>query len=151
MGLPRIDTGVNEFELRIWTGSMIDPDQMVLLRKSDTGTIAQKFAYNLSFDRLEHYELIKAYRSDTLTQYVDSLKNVDFKSIISQNEIANFRDDIADGITYHLEVATPTFYKLITYHCPERFAKTEINNKRFLALIFSIDRHVHFYSPICSF
>ena len=150
MNLPRINTGVKGFEIRVWTGSMIDPDQMVLLRKSDTGTIAQRFDYKTSFDSLEHYELIQTYKSDTLTQYVDSLTNFDFKAMISQNEIDDFRNNIADGITYHMEISTPTFYKLITYHCPERFAKTDLHNKRFLDLILAIDSHVRFYSPICS-
>src|SRR5688572_5379419 len=71
MNLPRIDTGVRSFELRIWTGSMFDPDQLVLLRKSDTVTIAQKFDYNLNFDSLEHYKLTNTFGNRSLTQFVD--------------------------------------------------------------------------------
>ncbi len=151
MGLPSIDTGAKEFELRIWTGSMLDPDQMVLLRKVDSVTIAQKFDYKSYIDTLKHYKLTKTYQHTTLTKFVDSLQEIDFRTMPSQNEIAGFKDNVADGVTYHLELATPKYYKLVTYHCPEHFAKSEVNNKKFLDLILAIDRYLHFYSPVCSF
>ncbi|RYE36195.1 MAG: hypothetical protein EOP48_29795 [Sphingobacteriales bacterium] len=151
MNLPRIDTGVKGFELRIWTGSMIDPDQMVLLRKSDTITIAQKFDYNSNFDSLEHYKIINSYNSNELTRFVDSLQKLDFTTMVSQNEIQGFNDNVADGMTYYMEISTPKYYKLVAYHCPEHFAKSEANNKKFVDLLLAVDKHVHFYSPICSF
>jgi len=151
MNLPRIDTGVKGFELRIWTGSMIDPDQMVLLRKSETVTIAQKFDYNSNFDSLEYYKLTNPYSNAALTRFVDSLQKVDFTTMLSQNEIQDFQVNVADGITYHMEIATPKYYKLVTYHCPEYFAKTEANNKKFVDLILAVDKHLHFYLPTCSF
>jgi hypothetical protein len=151
MALPRIDTGVSDFELRLWTGSMIDPDQMIVLRKSGTNVTARKFNYKVSFDSLKHFKQTDTYQNDSLSRFADSLQNVDFSKIISQEEIENFRDNIADGIIYFLEVATPKYYKLVTYHCPEHFAKAEPNNKKFLDLVLALDRHLHFYSPICAF
>lgn len=109
MHLPRIDTGSNNFELRIWTNSMIDPDQMVLVRKFGTTVLGQKFDYNSSFDSLEYYKLSDTYQNIALTQFVDSVQKIDFTKMLSQNEIENFEDNIADGITYHLEISTPIF------------------------------------------
>ena len=151
MSLPRMDTGVNNFELRLWTRSRIDPDNMVVLRISDTNVIAEKFNYNTSADSLEHFKLSDTYHNAILTQFADSLQKVDFSKMISQNEIKNFHDNIADGIRYYMEIATPKYYKLVSYHCPGHFAKTEANNKNFLNLIMALDSHLHFYSPICSF
>jgi hypothetical protein len=150
MNLPRIDTGANDFEIRLWMGSMIDPDQMIFLRKSDTSVFAQTYDYNANFDSLEYFKLTHTYQGALLRQFADSLQKVDFSKMISQDQIENFRDNVADGITYLLEVATPKYYKLITYHCPERFAKTEINNKKFIDLVLALDQHLHFYSPICA-
>jgi hypothetical protein len=150
MNLPRIDTGIKGFELRIWTGSMLDPDQMILVRKSDSGIIGQKFDYTSYSYNLDSYTLKENYQNKAITQLVDSLQMIDFRGMISQNEIPNFIDGIADGITYHLEVATPTYYKLVTYHCPEHFGKIENNSKKFLDLLLLIDNHIKFYPSICS-
>ncbi len=81
---------------------------------------------------------------------MDSLNSYDFENLLSQDEIESFTDNVADGVTYTMEIATSKYYKLLTYHCPERFAKTEINNKKFLDLILLIDKYIHFWLPICS-
>jgi hypothetical protein len=149
MGLPRIDTGVNGFEIRLWTSSMIDPDEMVVLRKVDSVVTAQKYNYNAGFDTVEHFKLMAKYQDTSITQLIDSIQQIDFTKMISQDEIEGFDDNMADGMTYHLEVSTPKYYKLLTYHCPDHFAKTEINNKKFMDIVLLLDKEFHIYSPIC--
>jgi hypothetical protein len=149
MGLPRIDTGVNGFELRIWTASMIDPDNLVVLRKLNHTTIAQLFDYKYSSDSVQHYKMTQSYNNSMLNKFADSLAQISFSSFLSQNEIPGFQDNIADGMTFHMEIAKPGYYKLLTYHCPERFAKRDSNNKKFLDLLMAADKHLHFYSPVC--
>jgi len=38
---------------------------------------------------------------------VEELNDIDFSNMISQIEIANFNDDVADGINYNLEILLP--------------------------------------------
>jgi hypothetical protein len=151
MILPRLDTGVIGTDIRLWITSMADPDLVITLSITDTSVYAQKFDFYLSPDGVVHFKKTdKGFGGDSLQLLVEELNSVDFQKMISQSEIENFNDNIADGINYNLEIATSKYYKLLTYHCPEHFAKTEINNKKFLDVIFMLDRHLHFYSPICS-
>lgn len=69
--------------------------------------------------------------------------------MISQDQIKNFKDNIADGVTYNLEISTKNKYKLIRYRCPEYYSKTEINNKKFTDILLLLDQYFHFWSPKC--
>jgi hypothetical protein len=149
INLPRIDTGMNGFEIRLWTSSMIIPNLIVVVRETDTVLLSQKIEYYMSPDSAAHYKLYNNQQTGSLRILLDSLQHYDFAKMISQNEIENFTDNLADGITYHLEISNSKYYKLLTYHCPEHFAKLEPNNKLFLEIILLLDRHLHFYSPVC--
>ncbi|MEO6228903.1 MAG: hypothetical protein ABJB11_19205 [Ferruginibacter sp.] len=152
MNLPKLDTGVIGTDIRLWIKSMVDPNLVVTLSITDTSINAQKFDYYLSPDGVVHFKKThRGFGGDSLQLLAEELNNIDFKNMISQNEIENFNDNIADGVNYDLEISTSKYYKLLSYHCPEQFAKTEINNKNFLNLVFILDRHLHFYSPICTF
>jgi len=150
MGLPQIDTGVNDIEVRLWTSSRFIPDLLVIIRENDSSIINQKIEYFFSPDGVTHFKKGELLQADTLKPLIDSLKKIDFSKLISQNEIENFNDNLKDGITYHLEFSSLTYYKLLTYHCPEHFAPTEQNNKRFLDIILLLDKYLRFYSLKCS-
>jgi len=151
MNLPKLDTGVSGTKIRLWITTIMTPHLLVTLNITDTSVTAQKFDYYLSEDGLAHYKPSqRGFGGDSLQSLVEKLNDIDFTKMISQSEIADLKDNVADGINYNLEIATSKYYKLLTYHCPEHFAKTEPNNKKFLDLIFILDRHLHFYSPICA-
>ena len=152
MNLPKLDTGVNGTKIRLWITSMITPHLLVTLNLNDTSVTAQKFDYYISDNGIANFKPSqKGFVGDSLQLLAEEIKHIDFTKMISQSEIANFKNNVADGITYNLEISTSKYYKLLTYHCPEHFAKTEPNNKKFLDVIFILDRHLHFYSPICPF
>jgi hypothetical protein len=131
---------------------MMIPHLLVTVNITDTSVTAQKFDYYLSDDGLVNFKPSqRGFGGDSLQLLVEELNEIDFTKMISQSEIASFNDNVADGITYNLEIATSKYYKLLTYHCPEHFAKTDPNNKKFLNIVFILDRHLHFYSPICAF
>jgi hypothetical protein len=151
LNLTPIDNGVDSFELRIWVGSMFVEHDLIILKYSDTSWLTQKIRYYKSEDGVSHFKNEKLIKpAITLPLLIDSLGQMQLDKLISQEEIPNFVDNVADGVTYNLEVATKGSYKLLTYHCPEHFAKTEINNKKFLNLLLLVDRYFHFWSPICS-
>ncbi|XVJ67170.1 MAG: hypothetical protein HEQ40_13755 [Lacibacter sp.] len=151
LNLTPIDKGVDSFEIRIWVGSMFVEHDLIILKYLDTSWLTQKIRYYKSEDGVTHFKNEKILKPTiSLTSLIDSLKQVQLDKLISQEEIPNFTDNVADGVTYNLEFATKGTYKLLTYHCPEHFAKTEINNKKFLDLVLLIDKYFHFWSPICS-
>ncbi|MDB5203767.1 MAG: hypothetical protein JWQ27_3176 [Ferruginibacter sp.] len=148
--LPKLDTGVAGITLRLWISSPIIPHTLVTVIIGDTSVTAQKFDYYIEGNGVAHFQPSAGrYGADSLQLLVNKLNAVDFPSMISQSDIENFNDNIADGAKYYLEVSTPEYYKLLIYHCPEYFAKREPNNKKFLDLILMLDRHLHFYSPLC--
>lgn len=151
LNLKQLDKGVDSFEMRIWVGSMFVEHDLIVLKYSDTSWRTQKIRYFKSEDGLMHFKNEKIVKPIiSLQLLVDSLRLMQIDKLISQEQIPNFVDNVGDGVTYNLEIATKGNYKLLTYHCPEHFSKTEINNKRFLDLILLVDKYFHFWSPICS-
>jgi hypothetical protein len=151
LNLTPIDKGVDSFEMRIWVGSMFVEHDLIILKYSDTSWQTQKVRYYKSEDGVMHFKNEKIVKPTlSLPSLIDSLKQIRFDKFISQEEIPNFIDNVADGVTYNLEIATKGNYKLLTYHCPEHFAKTELNNKKFLDFVLLVDKYFHYWSPICS-
>jgi hypothetical protein len=148
--LSPINKGVDSFELRLWVSSMLVEHDLILLSYKDSAWQSFKIRYFRSEDGVTHFKKKEIKSAFSAIFLADSLKQIDFANMPSQENIKNFVDDVADGVTYNLEIATKYSYKLITYHCPEHFAKSESNNKKFLDLILLLDRHFRFWSPICS-
>ena len=150
LNLTPIENGVDSFEMRIWVGSMLVEHDLVILKYIDTSWLTQKIRYYKSEDGVTHFKKEKlAKPTISLALLIDSLKQMQLEKIVSQEEIPNFVDNVVDGVTYNLEIATKGNYRLLTYHCPEHFAKTESNNKKFLDLVILVDKYFHFWSPIC--
>ncbi|MFT3704146.1 MAG: hypothetical protein QM802_17395 [Agriterribacter sp.] len=146
-----IDKAVDSFELRLWVGSMVLPNKLIVLYYKDSMWQTHKIYY---YDKQDGSIFRKEEKIKTdfpVTALADSLQLIDFSKMISQHEIKGFEDNVADGVTYHLEIATKREYKCLTYHCPEYFSKTEINNKKFLDLVLLLDKHFGFWSAICAF
>jgi len=150
MNLDDIYNGVDSFEIRIWIVSMIKPNKLFIVKQANQIITVQDFYYEYSSDYKLSFKSGQIQQNNSYSTLMDSLKKYDFAKLISQEEIDNFVDNIADGVTYTMEIATTKYYKLISYRCPEHFAHAEINNRRFLSILFLLDRYLHFYSPICS-
>lgn len=150
LNLKPIYAGVDSFEMRIWVGSIIAEHELIVLKRTNTSWFTQKMKYHETEDGLMHFKNEKLRNSTiALPLLIDSLRQLQPNKIISQDEIPNFVENVADGVTYNLEIATKGSYKLVTYHCPERFAKTEINNKMFLKFILLMNKYFNFWSPMC--
>lgn len=150
MDLDKIYKGVDSFEIRLWIVSMLKPNRMVLLKKSNQIITSQDFTYEYSLENKLSFKAGKIVQNNSYQILIDSLNNYSFENMLSQNEIEGFVDNVADGVTYTLEIATSKYYKLLTYHCPGRYADTDENNRLFLNIILLLDHYLHFYSPICS-
>jgi len=149
MKLPRIDTGVADFEIRLWQSAIFNPDLLIVIRKKDTLVECQSFYYDYKNGSIAKFEVTNLSRKGELRSLIDSLKKIDFPKLISQKEIEKFDDIVVDGIYYHLEISTSAYYKLLSYHCPEFYAKTDSDNKKFQDILLLIDRYISFYVPVC--
>ena len=145
LGLTRMDTGVSQFELRLWYNKAKAEKHVLVFQVNDTAFHYRHIEYLVmnygvtKFDAMSHVE------KDSLKTLYDSLKQIDFKSLMSRQDIPGFRDTVSNGTLYYMEVATPTRYVLVTYNAPEYYAASEINNKRFLDIILLLNRYLHFY------
>jgi len=149
MGLSSIDKGVDSFELRLWISSMLIPNQLIVLKKSDSAYVGQRIEFFLQADGRTSFKKHEINDSITLKKTMIKLRNHDFRKMISQYEISNFTDNIADGVTYTLEIATNEYYKFITYHCPEKYIGHDIYNKSFSEIVKELDSTFQFYIPYC--
>lgn len=151
LNLTPIDKGVDSFEIRIWVSSIFIEKDLLVLKYSDNTWQHQKIRFYRRPDDVVYSKQEKIKRPEiSLELLVDSIRRIQFDKLLPQNEIPGFVDNVADGVWYSVEIATKGSYKQLTYHCPERFAKTEINNKKFLDLIFLLNRYYHFWMPICT-
>ena len=139
-----MDTGVAGFELRLWIKIKGESERIILFRKTDTAMLSKKIEFYVSPYSVDHFEIsIDKPGKSSLQLLSDSLKQIDFVNLLSQDEIKNFDTRYADSTRYHLEISTPQYYKLVSYQCPERFATTEPNNKKFSGIILLLDRYLH--------
>jgi hypothetical protein len=144
--VPTVD---DSFVLRLWITSMMKPDHMIELRKSGKDWITKKFIYYHEPDERLMFKEVPVELISTLNPMIASLKRIDFNHLISQEQIKGFQDNVADGITYNLEVFQSGRYKKLTYHCPEFYYSKEENNRRFVDILMLLDKHFMFYSSVC--
>ena len=151
LNLPSIRQNADSFELRLWISSMLVEHCVIILVYKDSLWYSYKINYHVSENGGKINYVKEKVESEALTKsLVDSLMLIDFSNLKSQNEIKDFKDNIADGVSYNLEIATKKSYRILTYHCPEHFAKTEINNRKFLDIVRLLDKHFHFLTIPCS-
>lgn len=148
MNLSQLESSEDSFELRLWVSTMfVEKDLMVLGCKHGVWN-SKRIVYRKIDDSITSKEVI--IQSDyPLPKLVDSLKSINFKEFPSQNEIQGFVDNIADGAYYNLEIKLDNIHKIISYHCPESFAKNDPYNRHFLSIIKLLDKYFNFYSPVC--
>jgi hypothetical protein len=146
LGLPAEN---DSFVLRLWISSMVKPDQVIELRRSESGWVTKKFLYYFEADGRPMFKKAPVKPSNTLDDVVASLRQTDLRQFISQEQIEGFQDNVADGVTYNMEIFKSGHYQRLSYHCPETYYSKEVFNRRFVDLLMVLDKHFTFYSPIC--
>lgn len=161
LNFARLDKGVDSISIRIWISGMVIPLDVISIHYSNNNWFASKTYYWTSFPQPGEKGYKGGITSEGLTQMVlDSLQTfrvkpkIPFSDIIdsvqyfnilgipSQEEIPNFRDTVADGFNYVIEIATKDYYKIISYHCPAAYAKEEINNRKVTEFLDFISRNL---------
>jgi hypothetical protein len=100
MGLDKIYNGVDSFEIRLRIVSMIKPNRMIIVKKSNQVVTSQDFSYDYSSDNKLSFKAGKIIQNNSYPILIDSLSNYDFENLLSQDEIDNFVDNVADGVTW---------------------------------------------------
>jgi hypothetical protein len=145
--LPDITKGVDSFELRIWISSNLTPDYFTILRYSDDGWVGHKAAYFESDKELDSAVVRKLELVDSVEKVMSFLSDSSVLNLPSQHAIPDFIDNVADGQSCTIEIATKGFYKALHYHCPEHFVDTY--NKRFMVIVNYLNEYLNFYTPWC--
>jgi hypothetical protein len=145
--LPDITKGVDSFELRIWKSSNLTPDYFTILRYSDDGWVGHKAAYYENDKELDSLVIWRIELVDSVEKVATFLSDSNVLNLPSQHAIPDFIDNVADGQTCTIEIATNGFYKALHYHCPEHYADTY--NKRFMGIVNYLNAYLNFYTPWC--
>ncbi len=159
LNFPRLDKGVDSLSIRIWISGMIIPHDVISLSYSNGNWFATKTYYWTSFPQIGEKGYKGGITIEGMTQMildssntfrikpnipfsklVDTIQYFNILNIPNQNEIPNFRDRVVDGFEYTIEIATKTYYKIISYHCPDVYAKEEINNKKVAEFLKFVSR-----------
>jgi len=131
LNLPQINQGVDSFELRIWHGITIaTPNQLIILKYQESAWRLSLTNYWISHEweggRPKNVVFDSSFSqslqvSSSISRLVDSINEFRLDTFPSQKEIPNFRDRVADGMFYDIEIATPHYYKAISYNNPQRY------------------------------
>lgn len=148
LNFPNVNERNQGLDVRIWASSMVVPMDAVRVYISDTGQSYKRYSYQVIGDSTVSYTAAEI-RNDSIAELGKLLDTLDFSGYISQEDIPEFEDLIADGMTYTMEFRKEGYYKILVYHCPDYFAKKEFNNRKFLALLKLIDQYVPIYRPLC--
>ena len=149
LNLPEIYNGVDSFELRIWVTGIMLPNNLIILKFVQNKWNAFSYSfYSHSDSGLDSMNVYNLAIPEEIDKIVSHLKQRTVLELPSQMAIPNFRDEIADGQTCTVEIATKNFYKSLQYHCPEHYSR-EPNNSKFMELINFLNSFFNFYIPWC--
>lgn len=132
LGIPKINQGVDSFELRIWHGITIaTPNQLITLKYQDSAWHLSLTDYWISYDwengRQKNIVFDSSFSQSlqvpsAISGIIDSINQFRIDTFPSQKEIPNFRNRVADGMFYEIELATPYYYKAINYYNPNYYS-----------------------------
>ena len=145
--LPQLNKGIDSFNLRIWQSSMISRNTVINLSYTNKNWLATTTDFYKGLGKIDSFKTsdISSKITSTLT---DSIRSFNFINIPSQYDIPGFYDKMNDGVGFSIEILNKRFYKMIIYHCPNRYP-LEPNNKRIMDLIYLLDNYFNFYTPYC--
>jgi len=146
LNLPIIFKGVDSFELRVWSFGFWTRSDLFILRYSQNKWVASNYIYYDTDNIIDSLHLItKQVSNDTASKIQHYLTKDSILNLPSQIAIPNFRDNTADGETFHIEIATKNFYKHLCYHNPQYF--NDQYTKRFSKLLSFIESNFKIYYP----
>jgi hypothetical protein len=155
--IPKIDAGVDSFELRVlrypvifWPSAHFisfsyTNKQWVLLKTTYLGTqdddkINNENDSSYSQPVIDSFTTVRIKPLLPIAVILDSLKKFDIVNIPDQDNIPGFNDNIIDGEYYIIEVAVKNNYKIIGYHSPTAFQ--DKYNKRIVSLLSFIKKYL---------
>ncbi len=148
--LSPIENGVDSFELRIWVFSYSKPNVLITLRYHLNKWQAHRYEYSTKDEIVDSMNMRYVKTPAEVNTIITYLGQKQILALPSQiaipgyEAIANFKS----VQTCIIEMSTKTYYKGLTYLCPERFTY-EPNNAKFIELINYLNRYFNFYEPKC--
>jgi len=131
LNLPRIDKGVDSFELRLWCSlAMTNLTTITILRYSDSTWRLTETTYwreppsdwSKPSTLIIDSSVTRVIAPDlSITAILDSLKGFRLDTFMTQKKIPGFRNMVGDGMSYKIEIATKGFYNLTSYDNPSHY------------------------------
>jgi hypothetical protein len=147
--LPRLDHGVDSFELRVWKEmAIVDLNFVTIVSFKNSSWHLSETTYwkqftddirNFKIDSLETRWFTPKISNQAI---VDSVTSFRLDTIPTQWQTPNFRNRTADGSTYVIEIATKRFYKRLSYSNPKIYQ--EVNHQKIMAFLNFCSRNFNF-------
>jgi hypothetical protein len=118
----------NVIEIRVWIKEELKRyGNGVFFKTDSTGSYLQKVKYYARQDTGLHFRnyivdsafYLRAVCDQSVTVYIDTLLRMGFDTLPSQS--GSIKEEMADGVTYVLEVKNGMYYQAIDYNTPQRF------------------------------
>jgi hypothetical protein len=135
--LTELSKSLDSFSLRLWTGGMFGY-QLMIINKVNGSWKSFKYSYTTENNIKEE----KFKQNISITTLLVTLNSIDFKKFKNQNEIEGFNDNVADGVTYTLEVLYNNSFRILQYHAPHAFKDKD--NMIFQNLLNILSKHFDF-------
>jgi hypothetical protein len=136
--LPRIDQGVDSFEMRLWCSlSMTDIRTITILRYSDSTwklTETRYWVQNMrNWNKNSKYILDSLITKNIIpgsafSTIINSIQKFELNTLPTQDKIPGFHNGVSDGMNYQIEIATKNYYHRLSYANP--FHYQDKHNKK---------------------
>jgi hypothetical protein len=140
LNLNRLDRGVDSVEVRLWTASMLIPEQLLTIMYVENQWRVTETLYWTSKDKMDSLKSVSLTPKLDVSKFMDSLQAFGLKTFPGQDELQGFEDNIADGVNYVFEVRTKEYYNVFSYHCPDLFE--DAGNRKATELVRLFSRNI---------
>ncbi|CAN5716717.1 hypothetical protein BH10BAC2_BH10BAC2_17400 [soil metagenome] len=160
LNFTRFDNGVDSFAILIWVSGIFVPSNVISIHYSNNHWFTTNTYYWTSFPEVGEKDYHGGVNMESLTKLIIgsaqtfriktsipfsriiyTIEQFNILNIPTQEEIPNFKDRVADGFSYVIEIATKDYYKTISYQCPDIY-KDEINNKKVTEFLDFISKNL---------
>lgn len=153
LNLKKLESGVDSFELRLWTKvEVTNGGQVLIIKKVNENWTCLDYSYLESQQDFQVGQNVIDYltsfnidsfcvkKKQPKTDWATFLKEIEKEKIYdlpSQSEISGWENKVSDGNTYYVEFANKDKYKFYWFNCPDIYEK-EFNECRHMSNILGI-------------
>lgn len=146
LGLKNIEYGVKEMEIRLWIKyEMLDFNEVITIKKESNQWTAYYYPYQYGDGAPSERKIIKLKKvkvSPTLgwEHFIAVLEKNKVATLPDMQTIKGLHDGYTDGVSYIVEIASPSSYRFYKYHLPDEFADKYWQAKNMTTIIGEFEK-----------